>query len=149
VLEQLESKGKSEYLFPSPVKSSAGEDVPYTAITRTWYRIRKLAGISANVRIHDLRHSFLSLLARKGASLSMIQMIAGHADPRVTTRYIHLSQSTLGEIANLASVIVPKTPPAPISATLPALPGAVLAPEEQSPEENPASNVMPLFQKVA
>jgi len=150
VLEQLESKGKSEYLFPSPVKNSEGKDVPYTTITRTWYRIRKLAGIPANVRIHDLRHSFLSLLARKGASLSMIQMIAGHADPRVTTRYIHLSQSTLGEIANLASVIVPKTQPIPAPLATPsALPGVVLASEQQSPEENPASNVVPLFQKVA
>jgi len=121
VLEQLESRNTSPYLFPSPVQKD-GQDVPYTTITRTWYRLRKLAGIPDNVRIHDLRHSFLSLLARKGASLSMIQMIAGHADPRVTTRYIHLSQSTLSEVANLASVIVAK----------------------DSPRDTPASNIVPI-----
>jgi integrase len=112
VLQQLESKGQSEYLFPSPVKKE-GKDVPYTTITRVWYRIRKLAGIPSNVRIHDLRHSYLSLLARKGANLSTIQHIAGHAQPITTTRYIHLSASTLGEVANLASVIVPQQQPTP------------------------------------
>ena len=120
VISQLDSRGKSEFLFPSPFKSMDGKDAPYSTITRVWYRIRKVANIPSNVRIHDLRHSYLSLLARKGASLSMIQMIAGHADSRTTTRYIHMSSTTLGEIANLASVIVPKQPealpPAPTEA---------------------------------
>ncbi len=158
VISQLASKGKSEYLFPSPAMGD--KDSPYTTITRVWYRIRKLAGIPANVRIHDLRHSFLSLLARKGASLSMIQMIAGHADPRVTTRYIHLSQSTLGEVANLASVIVPKAqlatiPPAvPTASPAPAeavlmQPETTTSPEQDNPKETPASNVVPIFQKAA
>jgi integrase len=148
VLEQLESKGKSALLFPSPVKKD-GQDVPYTTITRTWYRIRKLAGISANVRIHDLRHSFLSLLARKGASLSMIQMIAGHADPRVTTRYIHLSQSTLGEVANLASVIVPK--PNPSATSLESAEGVVTQSDAvaTAEKETPASNIVSIFKRAA
>ena len=154
VISQLVSKGKSEYLFPSPAMGD--KDAPYTTITRVWYRIRKLAGIPANVRIHDLRHSFLSLLARKGASLSMIQMIAGHADPRVTTRYIHLSQGTLGEVANLASVIVPKVqlaavPPAPTLTPTEAVltqPEATASPEQSTPQETPASNIVP-FPKAA
>lgn len=114
VLEQLESKGKSEYLFPSPVKNSDGQEVPYSRITRgVWSRIKKLAGIPANVRIHDLRHSYLSLLARKGASQSYLMAIAGHSDYRMTKRYVHLAQSEINEIANLASVIVPKAQPVP------------------------------------
>lgn len=114
VLEQLESKGKSEYLFPSPVKNSDGQEVPYLRITRgVWSRIKKLAGIPANVRIHDLRHSYLSLLARKGASQSYLMAIAGHSDYRMTKRYVHLAQSEINEIANLASVIVPKATPEP------------------------------------
>ena len=40
VLEQLTSKGKSVYLFPSPVTGK-----PYTTITRAWYRLRKKAKI--------------------------------------------------------------------------------------------------------
>lgn len=112
VLEQLESKGSSDYLFPSPVKNGDGRETHYKRISRGfWSRIKKLAGIPANVRVHDLRHSYLSLLARKGASQSYLQVIAGHSDYRMTKRYIHLTQSAINEIANLASVIVPKVTP--------------------------------------
>ena len=106
VLEQLPSKGKSEYLFPSPVKAEDGKDEPYVTITRAWYRIRKLAGV--NVRIHDLRHSFASRLVCNGRSLYEVQQILGHSDPKVTMRYAHLSAKALQEAANAGSVIVPR-----------------------------------------
>ena len=106
VLEQLESKGESEYLFPSPVKNDDGRETHYKRISRGfWSRIKKLSGVPANVRVHDIRHSYLSLLARKGASQSYLQAIAGHSDYRMTKRYVHLAQSEINEIANLASVI--------------------------------------------
>ena len=106
VLEQLPSKGKSAYLFPSPVKAEDGKDEPYVTITRAWYRIRKLAGV--NVRIHDLRHSFASRLVCNGRSLYEVQQILGHSDPKVSMRYAHLSSRALQEAANAGSVIVPK-----------------------------------------
>ena len=56
VLEQLTSRGKSDYLFPSPVTGK-----PYTTITRAWYRLRTKAKVP-NIRLHDLRHGFASLL---------------------------------------------------------------------------------------
>ena len=100
VLQQLESKGKSDYLFPSPVTGK-----PYTSITRPWYRLRKVAGIP-QIRIHDLRHGFASLLVSGGRSLYEVQQILGHSDPKVTMRYAHLSAKALQEAANAASVIV-------------------------------------------
>ena len=137
VLEQLESKGKSEYLFPSPVKNSDGQEVPYLRITRgVWSRIKKLAGIPANVRIHDLRHSYLSLLARKGASQSYLMAIAGHSDYRMTKRYVHLAQSEINEIANLASVIVPRTIPN-------AAPEAKAAEASAIPAATPTAAILP------
>ncbi len=109
VLEQLPSKGKSAYLFPSPVKAADGKDEPYVTISRAWYRIRKIAGVS--VRIHDLRHSFASRLVCNGRSLYEVQQILGHSDPKVTMRYAHLSSRALQEAANAGSVIVPKVVP--------------------------------------
>ena len=109
VLEQLPSKGKSAYLFPSPVKAADGKDEPYVTITRAWFRIRKLAGV--RVRIHDLRHSFASRLVCNGRSLYEVQQILGHSDPKVTMRYAHLSARALQEAANAGSVIVPKAVP--------------------------------------
>ena len=106
--EQLQSKGHSEYLFPSPVTGK-----PYTAITRPWYRLRKKAGVK--IRIHDLRHGFASLLVSGGRSLYEVQQILGHSDPKVTMRYAHLSSKTLQAAASAASVIVPRVLAQPVS----------------------------------
>ncbi len=106
VLEQLDSKGKSEYLFPSPVFAKQGKDLPYTNITKARVRIFKLAGVS--IRAHDLRHGFASMLVSAGRSLYEVQQILGHSDPKVTMRYAHLSSKTLQAAASAASVIVPK-----------------------------------------
>lgn len=106
VLGQLESSGKSAYLFPSPVFAKEEKDLPYTNITRAWYRIQKLAGIK--IRAHDLRHGFASMLVSGGRSLYEVQHILGHSDPKVTMRYAHLSSKTLQEAANAGSVIVPR-----------------------------------------
>ena len=110
VLEQLPSKGASEYLFPSPVKTEDGKDAPYTTITRAWYRLREKAKVPA-VRLHDLRHSYASLLVSGGRSLYEVQQILGHSDPKVTMRYAHLSAKALQEAANAGSVIVPRAAP--------------------------------------
>lgn len=101
VLQQLDTQGKSEYLFPSPVTGK-----PQLSITRPWYRIRKLAGVK--IRIHDLRHGFASMLVSGGRSLYEVQQILGHSDPKVTMRYAHLSSKVLQEAANAGSVIVPR-----------------------------------------
>ena len=106
VLEQLDSRIKSAYLFPSPVFAKDGNDLPYTNITRAWYRIQKLSGIK--IRAHDLRHGFASMLVSGGRSLYEVQQILGHSDPKVTMRYAHLSSKTLQEAANAGSVIVPR-----------------------------------------
>jgi len=106
VLEQLETKGISEYLF---VNSATMK--PYTTISKVWYRIRKEAELNADVRIHDLRHTFASMLVSAGKSLYQVQQILGHSDPKVTMRYAHLSAKTLQEAANAASVLVPQLQP--------------------------------------
>lgn len=101
ILEQLKSHGESPYLFPSPVTG-----LPYVTITRSWYRIREAAGLT--VRIHDLRHTFASLLVSNGRSLYEVQSILGHSDPKVTMRYAHLSAGTLRDAANAGSVLFPR-----------------------------------------
>lgn len=106
VIEQLQSKDKSAYLFPSPVLAKLGKDLPYTNITRAWYRIQKKAGIK--IRVHDLRHGFDSMLVSAGRSLYEVQMLLGRSDPKVTMGHAHLSSKTLQEAANAGSVIVPR-----------------------------------------
>jgi integrase len=52
--------------------------------------VRERAGL-ADVRPHDLRHSFASLVLADGGSLFLVSKLLGHADTRSTERYAHLS----------------------------------------------------------
>lgn len=71
-------------LFPGDV---AGQ--PVKAILGFWTQMQTQVGIE-DVRIHDLRHSFASLLVSGGASLEMIGKLLGHSQTQTTARYAHL-----------------------------------------------------------
>ena len=108
VLEQLHCEGATGYIFVHEKTKK-----PYLAIEKTWYAIRTLAGIGDSVRVHDLRHTYASMLVTSGRSLYEVQKILSHSDPKITMRYAHLSTKTLQEAASAASVLVPaKSAPA-------------------------------------
>ena len=78
---------------------------PYASIFRSWATARERAGLP-EVRVHDLRHSFASLLINQGRSLYEVQSILGHTQVKTTQRYAHLANQTLLEAANVASLAV-------------------------------------------
>jgi site-specific recombinase XerD len=47
------------------------------------------------VRIHDLRHTYASVLASQGLSLPIIGALLGHTQPQTTARYAHLLDDPL------------------------------------------------------
>jgi len=67
-------------------------------LQKPWGRIRKRAGID-DVRIHDLRHTFASLAARKGGSLPRIGALLGHSQMQTTQRYAHLIVDDVRQLA--------------------------------------------------
>jgi integrase len=69
----------------------------YESCKRAWKRARKIIG-REDVRIHDLRHSRASSLARGGASLPQIGRVLGHTSPTTTQRYMHLVATDLAEL---------------------------------------------------
>lgn len=75
---------------------------PYVSIYSAWNTARIKAGLP-EVRMHDLRHSFASLLINSGRSLYEVQHILGHTQVKTTQRYAHLSQDTLLAAANAAT----------------------------------------------
>ncbi|MDX1490813.1 MAG: tyrosine-type recombinase/integrase [Pseudohongiellaceae bacterium] len=81
-----------------------------------WDNIRKTANLPF-LRIHDLRHSFASLMVNSGRSLYEVQHLLGHSTPQVTTRYAHLSAGTLLSASESASdrirAAAPRLPGAP------------------------------------
>jgi integrase len=79
----------SSWLFPGDTPGQ-----PVQEIRRFWARIQNEVGIP-DVHIHDLRHTFASLLVSGGASLEMIGKLLGHSQMQTTQRYAHLMDSPL------------------------------------------------------
>jgi integrase len=76
-------------VIPAMRADSAG-----AAIDKVWSRVREAAGL-ADVRLHDLRHSFASVGAAGGLSLPIIGALLGHKHSATTARYAHLSADPL------------------------------------------------------
>ncbi|MGD9637523.1 MAG: tyrosine-type recombinase/integrase [Alphaproteobacteria bacterium] len=90
ILQNIERVEDSPYVFVGRYDIYK----PMNSPKKTWYKIRELAGLP-DVRLHDLRHSYASLLVSNGRSLYEVQKILGHSSPNMTQRYSHFSKDTL------------------------------------------------------
>lgn len=79
---------------------------PLVSFFSSWNKVRKAVGL-ADVRIHDLRHTFASFLVNNGRSIYELQRILGHTQIKTTERYAHLSQDSLLAAANEIAKAVP------------------------------------------
>lgn len=74
-------------------------------LTNAFKRALRKAGIKKNIRIHDLRHSHVSLLIDMGYSAVAIAERVGHKSIDITYRYAHLFPNASNKIAeNLNSI---------------------------------------------
>jgi integrase len=111
------------YVFPGKVtRDAAGRAVwaPLTEIKRVWLAVCIKAGLAervpqvdaagkpvkgadgkqavvwqATARVHDLRHTYASVLASSGLSLPIIGALLGHTQQATTQRYAHLLDDPL------------------------------------------------------
>lgn len=98
LLQQLPTWGTQErFVFPNPKTGK-----PFKSIFYSWDTMRKGAGLP-HVRLHDLRHTFASLLINGGASLFLVQAALGHRNPQTTMRYAHLAETTQREAIQAAA----------------------------------------------
>jgi integrase len=113
--KEIERGGKAEHLFPG-----TGADEHLTEIKRVWASLCRTAGLAlqvakltpagkpvkdakgapvlvweSTVRIHDLRHTYASILASSGLSLPIIGALLGHTQAATTQRYAHLMDDPL------------------------------------------------------
>src|SRR5262245_51945614 len=87
------------YLFPA-------RRTPYRLdIDDAWAALRKAANVP-DVRLHDLRHTYASVLASAGLSLPVIGALLGHATPITTARYSHLFPDVQRAATERASAII-------------------------------------------
>ena len=69
----------------------------------TWRRVRLLAGLPDDTRIHDLRHSLASDAIMDGVPLEVVGKMLGHKNYRTTQRYAHIADYVLRDAVNLTS----------------------------------------------
>jgi integrase len=125
----------SAYVFPG----AGGK--PLTDIKRSWASVCLKAGLTKqvpkkarngkavkgkdgkplmiaqpSVRLHDLRHSFASILVSAGASLPLIGQLLGHTQVQTTQRYAHLFDDPLRKAAETVGDVVEAGLPALVKA---------------------------------
>lgn len=72
----------------------AKADKPRSDLKRPWKRITAHAGI-ADLRLHDLRHSYASIGAASGMGINIVGKLLGHASSATTARYSHFADDPL------------------------------------------------------
>lgn len=122
LLKEIKEQSASVYVFPG------ADGKPLQDVKRTWSSVCKKADLLEpapkkdrkgrimkdkngdpvmemvpNVRLHDLRHSFASILVSGGASLPLIGQMLGHTQVSTTQRYAHLYDDPLRKAAEMVS----------------------------------------------
>lgn len=100
VLERRRQAMGGEWVFPGR-PNKAGQVKPIAEPKTAWARVCKRAGITG-LRIHDLRHTFASLMTDAGASTKQVGHAVGHRDQRSTDRYQHASVEALFPVLEAA-----------------------------------------------
>jgi integrase len=124
------------FLFPAslnPPKDENGKRVyqHLLEVKRTWAAVAKAAGLAVEVeklnaagkpimdakgdpvvvwqptvRLHDLRHTYASILASAGLSLPIIGALLGHTQAATTMRYSHLLDDPLRAATERVGAVV-------------------------------------------
>lgn len=102
LLRDLDHVKGNPHVIPGRVR---GRPFGGSSLGHVWERVRKEAGLK-DVRLHDLRHTFASVVAGGGGSLPIIGALLGHTQPATTARYAHLAASPLREAAEAAGQVL-------------------------------------------
>jgi integrase/recombinase XerD len=104
---------RNGWLFPSLQTRRPDQPITQKAVWHACREASRRAGITKSVHPHTLRHSFATHMFDDGADLPVIQTLLGHADPRDTMIYVHLSTRRLRSAPNPLDTLEPPRQSAP------------------------------------
>ena len=96
LLASVAGTASGEWVFPG---SSGDEPLDKHDLYKFWLKARDAAGIVADARLHDLRHTHASHAVMNGESLHVTGRLLGHRQASTTNRYVHLDDATLSQAA--------------------------------------------------
>lgn len=85
------------WVFPNPKTGK-----PYVACREAWVTARRRANLDG-LRMHDLRHTYASMMLDAGADIVDVQQALGHTQLKTTAVYLHLTESRKRMHANAAA----------------------------------------------
>ena len=86
LLEKVKKRyGNSPYVFPSP---RTGE--PLKGVRKAFKSALKRAGLPTTIRLHDIRHTYISWAIQKGVPMPILQELVGHSTLQMLLHYTHL-----------------------------------------------------------
>ncbi len=102
LLTELRERTESELVFPS-----CGRRYSDSWVSHRFKRYARMAGLSAGIHFHSLRHTFATWLVQKGTSIYTVQKLMGHSSIAVTQVYAHLATPDLQTAVNALAVPIP------------------------------------------
>ena len=93
LLKAMQEDATSNLVFPT------ANDTPLPDINRPWRWLCDETELKS-LRVHDLRHSFASVLVSSGETLETIGKLLGHKQHQTTMRYAHLMDDPLRRATN-------------------------------------------------
>lgn len=97
---RAEADDDTEFVFPG-----RGGEAHRVELKGDWATLCRNAKIKG-ARLHDLRHTYASILASSGLSLPIIGALLGHTQPATTARYAHLFDDPLRSATERAGAVL-------------------------------------------
>lgn len=108
----LQGRDLSLWVFPAPTDESKPVNGAFIRF-KVWYKLLLRAGFRA-IRLHDLRHTYASLLLQDGAPMIYVKEQLGHSSINVTVDlYGHVRPGANREVVNRLAAATggPRVPP--------------------------------------
>lgn len=92
-LEKRRLTAEGPWVFPNPKTGK-----PYHSCRAAWEMVVKRAGLPG-LRMHDLRHTYASMMLDSGSDIVDVQRALGHTQLKTTAVYLHRSKTRIRECA--------------------------------------------------